>query len=294
MTAITGTIRPVAPSELPDTAKSLSEWMKTSSDYTLQQTFPQVYRTDGQANLFGLFDDNRLLSHVAVEKVRLISPQGAFRAGLIGAVATDPEVRGRGLASRLLAEVVSQCRTQGLDAAILWSEERSFYERLGFRPAGRQEEVLIRTQPGSPIPGIRDAGLSDIIPILELHSAKSYRVERDLHDMALLLSVPGMRTMVLEHDAEIVAYACYGKGVDFPNWWHEMGGTDHDVGTLLRGAMESTGHEQAMVLLPPYRTGLKGFLGTSLVSARECYCALRLELTPAGRRDFFVDGLDSI
>ena len=294
MTAITGTIRPVTPSELSDTTRSLSEWMKTSSDYTLQQTFPQVYRPDGEANLFGLFDDGRILSHAAVEKVHLIGPQGAFRAGLIGAVATDPEVRGRGLASRLLADVISWCRSQSLDAAILWSGQRSFYERLGFRPAGRQEEALIRTQPGSPAPGIRPAGLGDIVSILELHDAKPYRVERDLHNMALLLSVPGMWTMVLERNADIVAYACYGKGADFSNWWHEMGGTDHDVGTLLCGAMKSMGHEQAMVLLPPYRTRLKGFLGSSLISARECYCALRLDLTPAGRRNFFVDGLDSI
>ena len=73
-----------------------------------------------------------------------------------------------------------------------------------------------------------------------------------------------------------------------------MGGTDQDVGTLLCGAMESMGHEQAMVLLPPYRTALKRFLGSSLISARECYCALRLDLTPEGRQNFFVDGLDSI
>ena len=177
---------------------------------------------------------------------------------------------------------------------MLWSDRWSIYERLGFRPAGRQEEALIRTLPGSIVPGIRAAGLRDIIPLLELHKAKPYRVERDLHDMALLLSVPGMWTMVLERDAEIVAYACYGKGVDFPNWWHEMGGTDRDVGTLLRGAMESMGHDQATILLPPYRTELKGFLGSCLVSSRECHGALRLDLTPAGRRDFFIDGLDSI
>ena len=294
MMTTAGTIRPVQPSEREDVARLLSRWTNTSGDYTLRQTFPQVYRANGHANLFGLFDNRRLLSHAAVHQVRLIGPQGAIRTGLIGAVATDPEARGRGLASHLLSEVITWCRTQELDSAMLWSQRWGFYERLGFRPAGRQEEVLLRAQPGSVDPGIRPASVRDIVSILDLHDVKRTRVERNLHDMALLLSIPGMCTMVLERDAEIVAYACYGKGADFPGWWHEMGGTDRDVTTLLCGAMELLSQDRAMVLLPPYRAEFKDLLGTRVVRTCEGSAALRLELTAVGQRDFFIDGLDSI
>ena len=294
MMTITGTIRPVAPSELEEVARLLSRWTNTTGSYTLRQTFPQVYRANGNADLFGLFDNCRLLSHAAVHRVRLIGPQGDIRAGLIGAVATDPEARGQGLASHLLSEILTWCRAQKLDSAMLWAERWSFYERLGFQQAGRQEEMLLRAQPGSVDPGIRPASAGDIVTILDLHDIKKTRVERDLHDMALLLSVPGMRTMVLDRDSEIVAYACYGKGADFSGWWHEMGGTDRDVATLLCGAMELLSQDRAMVLLPPYRTELMNLLGTRVVSTREGSGALRLELTAAGQRDFFIDGLDSI
>lgn len=293
MNAITETIRPIAPCELPAAVESLTAWQVTDNEYTLEQTFPQVYRPDGTATRFGCFEAGGLVSHTAVQTVCLASPSGDTRAGLIGAVATAPAARGRGLASRLLSEVIAWSRRRGLDSLLLWSQPRSLYDRLGFLPAGLQEEVLIRTRTGAHPPAGRPAAARDIVAIHHLHEKKPYRVRRRLQDTALLLSVAGMSTNVLERNGEVVAYVCCGKGADFPNWWHEMGGTDRDVADLFHGSM-ALGPNCTTLLLPPYRAGLKRLLGGSILRARTTYCALRLVLTAAGEREFFIDGLDSI
>lgn len=292
MTTITETIRPIAHSELPTVVQSLAAWHPTDSPYSLQQTFPQVYRPEGKATRFGLFGAGRLLSHAALQRVCLTGPRGDFRAGLIGSVATAPEARGHGLASRLLSELIARSRDQALDALLLWAEHWKLYERLGFRPGGRQQEVLIRAQPGAKRG--RPAGVRDIVSIHQRHEEKPYRVRRTLQDTALLLSVAGMSTSVLEREGEVIAYVCCGKGVDFPGWWHEMGGADRDVADLLHGSMAALNQDRAMLLLPPYRLELEHVLAGSIVNKRETPCALRLALTAAGERDFFIDGLDSI
>lgn len=289
MTATTETIRPVKPSELPRLVESLAAWNENNSEFTLEQTFPQVYRPDGGATRLGWFEGGRLLSHAAVQTVSLADPTGDTRAGLIGAVATAPEARGRGLASRLLSAAIARAREQGVDALLLWSEPRGLYERLGFRPAGHQREVLIRARPTG-----RPAGVKDIVSIHHLHEQKPYRVRRTLQDTALLLSVSGMSTTVLERGNEVVAYVCCGKGADFPNWWHEMGGTDRDVAQLLIGSKEAPNPDVSTLLLPPYRSALEQLIGDSVVRTRKTTCALRLALTSAGEREFFIDGLDSI
>ena len=98
----------------------------------------------------------------------------------------------------------------------------------------------------------------------------------------------------MERDGTVAAYACLGKGADFPNWWHEMGGSDADVAILLTGAMEMLCQNRAMVLVPPYRPALKSLLGDRVVSASTGVGALRLSFTADGEHDFFIDGLDSI
>ena len=56
----------------------------------------------------------------------------------IFAVATRPEARGRGLASRLLAQALADARERGCETSSLQATwlGRPVYERLGYRPLG--------------------------------------------------------------------------------------------------------------------------------------------------------------
>jgi hypothetical protein len=136
---------------------------------------------------------------------------------------------------------------------------------------------------------VRPARVGDLPDLLDLHEQKPLRVRRDLAAMALLLSAAPMETMVLDAAGSLRAYACLGKGQDFGDWWHELGGEDADVRRLLSGAMAYLGRDTATVLVPPYRTELVAGAQIPAVA-----CALGLSLTRAGHRPFFVDGLDSI
>jgi len=85
-------------------------------------------------HLLGLFDGERLLS--AMKAYDLAGSYGGtpLRVFGIGAVFTPPPLRRRGHARRMLELALSEHRSRGYDAAVLFSDIGcGYYERLGFR-----------------------------------------------------------------------------------------------------------------------------------------------------------------
>lgn len=117
-------------------------------------------------HLLGLFDGDRLLSAMKGYDLRGSYAGAPLRMFGIGAVFTPPALRRRGHARRMLELALSEHRSRGYDAAVLFSDiGGEYYERLGFRgleseectaeadelPRGgtahivaRDEEVLVR------------------------------------------------------------------------------------------------------------------------------------------------------
>lgn len=60
----------------------------------------------------------------------------ALRGTMIGLVGTNPDARGRGHASRILAEIENDCRLDRRDFMVLWSRNHTFFEGLGWVRAG--------------------------------------------------------------------------------------------------------------------------------------------------------------
>jgi GNAT superfamily N-acetyltransferase len=253
-------------------------------------TWPQVFGRFGDARSFGTFVRGRLASHVAVRRVVLQGAAGPVRASLLGSVATDPELRGLGLASQLVAAVRDAERDTGQELALLWSERHAFFARIGFTPLGTQTELEVFAASDE---AVRPATIADLPAILALHELKPWRVVRDLGELALLLSARGIATFVRERQGRITAYACLGKGADFAGWWHELGGCDDDLAALLPAATRALGLTRATVIVPPYRDELADLVGAA--GARwQGAGALGLRLRCGADTPFFVDGLDSI
>lgn len=283
------------PNLRPDCAQEVERWLAAEGlRIDLQVEYPHAFHLEGRSQVASIACDGRLVTHAVTREVTAVTRDGPASFTLVGAVATHPEHRRRGLATRLVQEIVQRAQCRGQDAVCLWSERWGFYERLGFEPAGAQSELVVGPARGSLATGIRPAEARDVVALWELHGRKPWRIDRSVTDMALLLSIPKMRTLVLERRGRPVAYACLGKGADFTNWWHEQGGSDEDVATLVRGATEFLGLEEATVLVPPYRATLRAMLAPTQRKVREGVCALRLALSDAGRSDFFIDGLDSL
>jgi glucosamine-phosphate N-acetyltransferase len=81
-------------------------------------------------------------SQVAATATLLIEQKFIHRGGIVGHiedVATRPNFRGRGLARRLIEYLIDEARAAGCYKVILDcdAEVEPFYERIGFRPAGR-------------------------------------------------------------------------------------------------------------------------------------------------------------
>lgn len=286
-------LRAVTRAELADWHEDLSLWLLPGAPYPVQHTWPQLYRRDGHGESVGLFDGAELASHAAMRRVELVAGDRTLHAGLIGSVATHPARRGEGLASRLLRALTERGRRAKLDVLLLWAERPELYARTGFVTGPREAAIAVAADP-SPETGVRRAELADQRALHALHEAKPRRVRRSLREMSLLLSTPGMDTLVLERDGAVVAYACCGKGSDFRGWWHETGGEDADLARLLPSAMTMLGQEAAPVLLPPYRQGLVRALEAAVVDRQDLDGPMLLPLSEDLPRDFYVDGLDSI
>lgn len=283
------------PNFRPDCVGEVEAWLaQAGTPIDLRTEYPHAFHVEGRSEVASVAHAGRLLCHALVREVTMVTSAGPAAITLVGSVITHPEHRSQGLASRLVTAIVARAREHSQDAVCLWSSNWGFYERLGFAPAGAQCELVLGPARGSLAPGIRPAEVRDLVAMWELHASKPLRVDRTLTDMALLMSIPHMRVLVLERHAKAVAYACYGKGVDFPNWWHEQGGSDEDVATLIRGAMDVMAADEATVLLAPYRTTLRTMLRSMQRSARDGICALRYALSETGKADFFIDGLDSV
>jgi GNAT superfamily N-acetyltransferase len=72
-----------------------------------------------------------------------LSRSGATREGRVVTVYTLPDWRGRGIATRMLTELVADARAQGLGRLRLAAvpTARPLYERLGFRALDREMEL---------------------------------------------------------------------------------------------------------------------------------------------------------
>ncbi len=77
--------------------------------------------------------DGRVVTSLGAYPVRLLVDGQSFPAVAIGSVHTLSEFRGRGLASRLLAQVEATLQNEGVRLALLYSDiAPRFYERLGY------------------------------------------------------------------------------------------------------------------------------------------------------------------
>lgn len=283
--------RPIEELERTDPQSDVvARWLGLANPDALVRTFPQVYHPLGCGRRWAIREGEQLVSHLATHEVDYRVASRSMRALLVGSVATHPDHRGQGFAGRLVSYAAEHARSAGCSAVILWSDSPGFFAKFGFVPMGTQFAVEVPSAGHRLSAGdtARTAGAGDLPEILALHSAKPMRVERNLGDLALLLSARPMHTVVLERSGKVVAYACRSKGEDFPGWWHEVGGSDQDVASLVGAATAASETPRAKMLFPPYRR-----CAEMSPNSRQSAC-LRLALTPTAERECFVDGLDSI
>lgn len=291
MTALARDVQQIDRASIQRWLPELDAWLLDGAFYGVQHTWPQLYRRDGDGLFFVRCDGERLVSHCACRLVTLHVGERSLRACLLGSVATDPQRRGHGHASEVLAAALA---ATPCDVTLLWAERPELYTRHGFvRGPAEQALVLARRPHGRLVPGVRRAEPRDHAALHALHERKPWRVARSPGAMSGLLTTPGMTTLVLEEGGAITAYACCGKGADLQGWWHELGGSDQALARLLPAALHVAEQTQAFLLLPPYRQELRERLAadtTEVVTVPG-----PMQRTADGvPLSLWVDGLDSV
>ena len=97
----------------------------------------KAFGADSTAWRCWVIDDGKeLLGHVCVQLFEKIpNPVNEREAhAYVTNFYVVPEMRGRGMGSKLLNRALSWCRAQGTDSIVLWaaSESKSLYRRCGF------------------------------------------------------------------------------------------------------------------------------------------------------------------
>lgn len=178
--------RACTPAELPGLVAAASEIFGVD----MGEAFPLLFSPRNLRHLRVIADGGRMLAHAGFCLRRAVTPDGAVDAALFGAVFTLPELRGRGLASAVLADAIACARAAGAAAALV-SGAGPFYERAGFRrcaPVPRWWVPAARGLARSPGITVAPAAARDLDLLASLHAAEPTRFVRDEGDWRALFT----------------------------------------------------------------------------------------------------------
>jgi GNAT superfamily N-acetyltransferase len=251
-------------------------------------------------------DEGNPLSTCAILERRAVTSAGSFGLGLIGSVVTDPNARGKGYAREVLKVAEQTLGAESCAIAMLWADDPTFYQHLGWIPAGCELDYVLYPESAFFMPDadhVRPATEADTIAIHELYLAHPERLERSLEETDALLGAPKMQIVVHEQGGEVTAYACLGRGDDLEQVVHEWGGTNEAMLACVRHFLDARGPEAAplFLMVPPTREalvhmldmiktpGTVGVLGMAKIVNREAACQMLASVLPQGTSCRVVD-----
>ena len=226
----------------------------------------------------GAFDRNRLVSSACVRIAHLKTPGLDLPIALIGAVATDEQWRGKGLASQLVELACDWARENRAALVMLWGSEHELYRKLGFELCGQQIRVPLGALqlPKSSSGLVQEGWAPGIFSFLRERNGGLRLGDAD-------------RTWVEKHrnvrwywtgtrDAPL-AYAGFGRGIDLHNIVHEWGGEPAQLSAILSRIQGE--FPEATLLASPIQMNERFGVESGSVSAETEFLALVRILDPS-------------
>ena len=222
-------ICPIGPGDHAEFVALLEAGMRPEPAPTrVADDFPLAVAADNRDGLWGIRDETGWIAGLASLTREFATSVGPLPVATIGSVVTRPDRRGRGLSARLQDHALARFAARGVPLAVLWTDQPEIYAGRGFVPAGWEYHLVIDDlpvadlwPPGGELHVLSGAAAGELAALYRQHPLRTLRRPRD---DARLYGMPGTALRGLRRDGRLVAYACCGKGVDFPGYVAEWGG----------------------------------------------------------------------
>jgi predicted N-acetyltransferase YhbS len=177
--------RPVRSEEMPALSDLLDTVFRGGPGNRMFRQYPQLCNEANLKNLLVFADGGRVVSHYGMVQ-RWASFAGCtVRVACVGAVATLPEYRGRGLGTRLLEASCAKARADGVDIVMI-SGGRGLYRRNGAVDFGFTTPALIdaaaAARVADPALRVREMTTYDIADCASLYAQQASRFLRPAAD----------------------------------------------------------------------------------------------------------------
>ncbi len=245
--------------ELDSATRLADKVFRAGGGTPMGKEFPLLFNRDNADHLRVFADKGRIVSLVGmfVRPAWLLGTRHVCCC--IGAVCTDPEYRGKGLATRLLEDARKKALAEGVDTFLI-SGGRGLYLRLDYVDVGAYFTCVA---PKDKLPGVGAYALQpwkpeDLPALTRLHAAEPVRFERTPEEFlavletGVVMDVPGATAVVRPKGSpEPVAYFSYQVG---GRPWEaasnaitivEMGGSRHAIFRALGALLAERGVGEA-------------------------------------------------
>jgi predicted N-acetyltransferase YhbS len=223
----------------PDESEKWTEFLNRNFGYQTPNSYAVDFAPLFDSNALGhsrlAWINNKIASSATLYPTTAITPQQQIKLGIIGAVATSEEFRGKGLSQQLLQELEATARSLKLDALMLWSDQREFYTKAGFQQVGKQEVFGLADLPP---PEMLMSGTAvygwdwhQVRAIYENHPTRVQRTDAYWHALENIKSCT--RVQWIDDTGTVLAYLGFDRGKDLHGIVHEWGGTPQALHCLL-------------------------------------------------------------
>lgn len=279
--------------------------------FPIEDEYPIVLAEDSRRFSYCLNHNNRICSHANLWPRQVIDRQNRNKGqiGLVGNVATDPSMQGRGHMRELLSNLEEIAKRQNLDALVLWSDLDQFYHKLGYESVGQELHLgFAKDDPKRPSSKIFDGEFklngrleeTDLERMMALRPIVPLTLARSREEFSKLMTIPWLDSFRIYRDGVMVGSALIGKGYDMVGVIHEWGATDQETLLLLIDHIAETMPFESLMLLVPDSIEItwKSLLTKHSESYEKHSMALVKYLNKKEKREdyssLFVWGLDSI
>ncbi len=247
--------RPVRPEELDQALALVNKVFRTGVDQDMSTDYPLVFTPGNLDNLRVVSEGGRIFSHAAMAHRELRERGCALPISMICAVATDPDRRRRGAASRIMEDATQAMAARGDAFGLLWTgPARDFYRRLGWEVVGSNGwTYLVEPQLAGrfeqPLPVRPFQAEPDLERIIEIHEAQPRQLARTQAEYRTLLTLPNSEVWVAEETGQAEGYLVVARAYN-KSGVVEWGGTSRALSSLLAKVLAEPAGERMQVFVP--------------------------------------------